>query len=292
MPILLHVGTCHGHHGHLSIRLMVHWICNIKNIGSVSTTRFSGHNQGWPRNLFVELFSICHLKGNMIFVPLTLNSKWIRLVCMWRLFSLWCWWVCQRLVSWVVHFCPEITKTIFVRLYYPGFNAKASDRCWASLIMETQFLCILAFLEIDLTMLVGLLGWLFDEVSAVMFGLFLFPPTYTLCVWIIGTLSMLITRWRYMLTGILYWNIVCIEYQVEMCLQTWLGLSWKDLFTPHFCQSIAWITDDLNSKAAGKEITVTIMCSRFREGWLALKMEIKALVWPSLFEYKCRELQG
>jgi hypothetical protein len=61
-------------------------------------------------------------------------------------------------------------------------------------------------------------------------------------------LSMLITRWRYMLTGILYWNIVCIEYQVEMCLQTWLGLSWKDLFTPHFCQSIAWITDDLTQR--------------------------------------------
>lgn len=140
------------------------------------------------------------------------------------------------------------TKTIFVRLYYPGFNAKASDQCWASLIMETQFLCTLAFLEIELPTLVGLLGWLFDEASAVMFDLFLFPPTYTLCVWIIGTLSMLITRWRYMLTGILYWNIVCIEYQVEMCLQTWLGLSWKDLFTPHFCQSIAWITDDLTQR--------------------------------------------
>jgi hypothetical protein len=54
----------------------------LKENGSVSTTRFSGHNRGWPRNLFVELFSICHLKGNMIFVPLTLNIKWIRLVCM------------------------------------------------------------------------------------------------------------------------------------------------------------------------------------------------------------------
>jgi len=247
----------------MDISLFSWWctgICNIRKSGSVSTTRFSGQNLGRPRNLFVELFSICHLKGSMIFVPLTLNIKWIRLVCMWRLFSLWCWWVClifvsdhsgQRLVSWVVHFCPEITKTIFVRLYYPGFNAKASDQCWASLMMETQFLCILAFLEIELPMLVGLLGWLFDEASAVMFGPFLFPPTYTLCVWIIGTLSMLITRWRYMLTGILYWNIFCNEYQVEMCLQTWLGLSWKDLFTLHFCQSIAWITDDLTQRQQG-----------------------------------------
>ncbi len=30
-----------------------------------------------PNNFFVGMFSICHLKGNMIFVPLALNIKWI-----------------------------------------------------------------------------------------------------------------------------------------------------------------------------------------------------------------------
>ncbi len=108
-----------------------------------------------------------------------------------------------------------------------------------------------------------------------------------------------------------YWNIVYVDHQVEIhahrdpllehCLH-WIpggdvpsDMAWSlmegsfySTLPPVYCMNHRWS----NSKESGKEITVTIMCSRFRKGWLALKMEFKALVQPSLFEYECREMQG
>lgn len=59
---------------------------------------------------------------------------------------------------------------------------------------------------------------------------------------------------------------VFVTSKVEMCLQTQLGLSWKDLFTPHFCQSIAWITDDLTQRNQERKSGIQGRMAGFEDG--------------------------
>ncbi len=61
-----------------------------------------------------------------------------------------------RLVSWAVYFCPKIIKTILFVSTTLGFNAKIFDQCREYLIMETWFLCILAYWKLNhLCLLLG-----------------------------------------------------------------------------------------------------------------------------------------
>lgn len=110
----------------MDISLVSWWctgICNIKKMAQLAPQGFLATIRGGQGICLLNCSVFVTSKVNTIFVPLTLNIKWIRLVCMWRLFSLWCWWVCliffsdhsgRRLVSWVVHFCPEITLKPFL----------------------------------------------------------------------------------------------------------------------------------------------------------------------------------